>query len=385
MYKIHPKKKYQLFKQSETFCSVPWNLVYIYTNGEIKTCTPGNLIMGSIKEQPIEEVLQSHKYTTLREDLYQEKTCYNCKNCLQSENSGNKTETYHYLRDNYNSMFRHADIDYQSCNEFVLGAVDLHWSSTCDLKCVTCWAEQSSSIANEQGIPVRHTPKQLAENFIDFVNRNQHTLQEVYLSGGEPTLIKYNLTLLKKLNKRSDLLLRVNSNMMWDQDNAIIKEILKFPNVLFTCSADALGEKFEYIRRGASWKKFIANLYFLQKQPNVEIRINSVFFVLQSTQLIETIEYFKFNMGIKNFTINKCGMGHTYLRCRNLPEHVKQKVKQDIIEAIEKYNDDLNLVGQLKNCYYELEVLKTDDYADYLDNIDSIEGTNWREVFKDIV
>lgn len=341
--------------------------------------------MGSIKQQSIEEILQSQGYITLREDLAQDKKTFNCEGCLQLENAGNKTDTYHYLRSNYNTLFQSADVDYQSSSEFVLGAVDLHWSSTCDLKCVTCWAGQSSSIANEQGLPVRHTPKELAENFIDFVHKNQHTLKEVYLSGGEPTLIKYNLKLLKKLEKRSDLLLRVNSNMMWDQDNSIIQEILKFPNVLFTCSADALGKKFEYIRRGASWEKFIHNLKFLQTFSNIEIRINSVFFVLQSTQLIETIEYFKNTMGIENFTINKCGMGHTYLRCRNLPDHVKKKVKQDIGLAIEKYSHDLNLVGQLNNCYRELERPKTEDYSDYLNGIDRIEGSNWQKVFEDLL
>lgn len=387
MHKMNPKTKYQLFKQTKNFCSVPWNLVYVDMSGRIKTCTyaKGGGIMGDLKQQSIEEILNSQGFITLRQDISQDRVTDNCRSCLSLENCGDTQNEYNFLRSNYNSMFKSAEVDYHDPGDFVLSALDLHWSSLCDLKCVTCWAGQSSSIAKEQGVPVRHTPKEIAEQFIQYVAEHQSTLKEVYLSGGEPTMIKYNLQLLEKLDKRDDLLIRVNSNMMWNTDNKIVQEILKFPNVLFTCSADALNNKFEYIRRGASWDKFLHNLQFLQNRNNVELRINSVFFVLQSTGLLDTIEFFNNNFDIKNFTINQCGMEQTHLRCRNLPEHVKKKLKQDIALAIEKYHHDLNLVGQLNNCVTELEQTKTEDFHEYFDSIDKLAGTDWKQVFSDIL
>ena len=155
----------------------------------------------------------------------------------------------------------------------------------------------------------------------------------MYFSGGEPTLIKYNLNLLKQLEKRDDLLIRVNSNLMWDTDNSIVKEILKFPNVMFTCSADNLDQKFEYIRRGATWERFVSNLKYLSTFSNVKLRINSVFFVLSAFDLLDTIDYFYTHFEINDFTINQCGMGHTYFRCRNLSSNFKESIKTKLLSV----------------------------------------------------
>jgi organic radical activating enzyme len=219
---------------------------------------------------------------------------------------------------------------------------------------------------------------------IDWIVKNQHTLQEIYLSGGEPTMIKYNLRLLEKIQKRSDLQIRVNSNLMWDQDNAVLAEILKFPNVLFTCSADAVGQKFEYIRRDAQWSKFLENLNFLNAQKNVRIRINSVFFVLSASGLVDTIDFFKQNFDIDDFTINQCEMEQTHLRARNLPEPVKKQCATSIATAIDRFSHDLNLVGQLKNCLAELDHPSTESYVGYFNRTDSLAGSDWQSTFQEL-
>ena len=281
-------------------------------------------------------------------------------------------------------MLQDLDVNYSDPHEFVLGALDLHWSSLCDLKCVTCWAYQSSSIAQEQNVPINHLPSERANLLIDWIVKNQHTLQEIYLSGGEPTMIKYNLRLLEKIQKRSDLQIRVNSNLMWDQDNAVLAEILKFPNVLFTCSADAVGQKFEYIRRDAQWSKFLENLNFLNAQKNVRIRINSVFFVLSASGLVDTIDFFKQNFDIDDFTINQCEMEQTHLRARNLPEPVKKQCATSIATAIDRFSHDLNLVGQLKNCLAELDHPSTESYVGYFNRTDSLAGSDWQSTFQEL-
>jgi hypothetical protein len=91
-------------------------------------------------------------------------------------------------------------------------------------------------------------------------------------------------------------LVRVNSNLTWDTDNKIIQEILKFPNVLFTCSSDSTGSKFNYIRRGADWSVFERNIRFLQKFP-VKIRVNSVNSVLTALDLTDTIDFYNDKFG----------------------------------------------------------------------------------------
>src|SRR6056300_714775 len=305
---ISPKHKFQLFKQSSNFCSAPWNLLYVWTDGRVQTCTKGFENLGNIQTEPLDSILHNDKFDAIRQQMRQDQTVDNCGRCIKLENEGTGTKKYEHLRNLYNEMFRLQDVDYDS-NNFKLGALDLHWSSTCNLKCVTCWAQQSSSIAQEQNLPVQHTPSSVAYPSIDWIAEHQHSLKEVYLSGGEPSLIKYNLYLLEKLEKRTDLLVRVNSNLTWDTDNKIIQEILKFPNVLFTCSSDSTGSKFNYIRRGADWSVFERNIRFLQQFP-VKIRVNSVNSVLTAFDLTDTIDFYNDKFGITDYTINQCGMEH---------------------------------------------------------------------------
>lgn len=384
MFKINPKNKFYLLKQNNKFCAVPWSLLYVHPDGKVSTCVYGNDILGNLNRDSIEDILYNQKRANIKQNMLNEVASENCKLCLSLENNGNGQENYHYLRNNYNELLRDLDINYYNTNKFVLGALDLHWSSVCDLKCVTCWAKQSSSIAKEQGLPVLHLSNDRANAFIDWIVANQTTLKEIYLSGGEPTLIKYNLRLLEKIKKRFDLQIRVNSNLMWDQNNAIVNEILKFPNVLFTCSADSTGQKFEYIRRGGSWAKFLENLKFLQSHSHIRIRINSVFSVLTANDFVDTIDFFKNNLNITDFTVNQCGMGHTYLRARNLPAETKNKCQLTLEQAIEYYHSDLSLVGQLKNCLKELGYIGNESYVDFLENIDRLAGTDWKATFKEL-
>lgn len=382
---MNPKDKFILFKQNERFCAAPWSLIYIYPDGDVRTCSIGREIIGNLNHDSIEDILYNNKRNKIKQQILDNKISDNCTRCTKLENDGNGSDKYEFLRNNYNELARDADIDYYKKDEFMPVALDLHWSSLCDLKCVTCWAYQSSSIANEQGLPVNHLPSDRAHLFIDWIEKNQQSLKEIYLSGGEPTLIKYNRDLLEKIQKRDDLQIRVNSNLMWNQNNAVLEEILKFPNVLFTCSADSIGPQFDYIRRGAQWNKFIENLQFLSSHKNVRLRVNSVFFILSAVNLIDTINYFKNNFNIDDFTINQCGMGQTHLRSRNLSMQQKNQCRANINLALDQYRDDLNLVGQLKNCLHELDYKQDESYVDYLEHIDRLAGTDWRTTFKELL
>ena len=178
-------------------------------------------------------------------------------------------------------------------------------------------------------------------------------------------------------------MIRVNSNLQWDLDNLILQEVLKFPNVMFTCSADGIGQKFNYIRRGGDWKKFSKNYDFLRSQENVKLRVNTVFFVLTAQELPQILDYFH-DRNAFDHTINQCGMGQNHLRSRNLPTKVKEKVRANIENLLEKYKNNLNTSGCIKNCLFELDNTKTQEYDNYLDSIDRIQGSNWRLLYPEL-
>ena len=376
---MDPKKKFYLFKQSETFCAVPWNHIKVEMDGRIVTCVNGQHVLGYLKNNSIEEIVNDWPAQHVRDNTYKEYPNYNCRTCsLQESDTG-----YKFLRDLYNPMFKHADIDYSDKTAFQLNAIDLHWSSTCNLKCVTCWAKQSSAIAQEQGEPIQHTPDEQADTIIDLIVSRQHHMKEIYLSGGEPTLIKHNVRLLKQLDKSIDCTFRVNTNMMFEQNNPVITELLKFKNVLITISADATGNRFEYIRREANWHKFLNNLQFL-KDTHFNIRVNSVFFVASALYLTDTQKFFHDGYGITDFTINQVTMGHTNIQCRNLSQDLKDKCAEKIINHKSDFPCKQNLIGQLDNCLGELQNPKEEDYQPFFESFADRVDVDWRDIFTEL-
>jgi radical SAM protein with 4Fe4S-binding SPASM domain len=380
---ITHKQKFFLFKQSENFCSVPWNHFKVSMDGAVYTCNPGSDVIGDLKTQSIEEIISNPRVQECKQNLFGDKEDKNCVDCKKLE-IHDATQDYLFLKNLYNPMFVSADVDYSDSTAFTLSGIDLHWGSTCNLKCITCWDKQSSAIAQEVGSPILNTPTEVADKLIDFIVARQTTLKEIYLSGGEPTLIKHNLRLLTRLRKDLNFVIRVNTNMTFDQDNLIIQELKKFPNVLFTISADATLGRFEYIRRGADWNVFIRNLKDLQQYKNFSWRVNSVFFVASALGLADTQEFFMENYGITDFTINQVGMGHKSIRCRNLPDTVKKATTERLISHREKYKLNTNLHGQLTNCLYELSNDATEDYRPFFDEADSRSGNKWSDVLVEL-
>lgn len=376
------KKKFYLFKQSKNFCSVPWNHFKVSMNGDISTCVSGTETFGNLSENSIQEILKHQTLVTIREDLYKDNKISNCTKCMSYEKTTDSND-YKYLRDLYNPLFVKSTVDYSNNNSFILSGIDLHWSSICDLKCITCWANQSSSIALEQNLPILHTSTKEANSLIEYIVDNQHSLREIYLSGGEPTLNKHNLKLLQLLNKNNELLIRVNTNMMFVKNNQIIDELKKFPNVLFTISADGNKDRFNYIRRGANWDHFLSNLVELKKL-HFKWRVNTVFFVGTALHLIDNINFFEKTFDITDFTINQLQMGHTKIRARNLPQKVKNLCLQQYKQFLATTNNK-NLKGQLENCIIEINQTADEKYSEYLDHIDVLANTNWKLVFPELI
>lgn len=349
--------KLDLFFKHKHFCSAPWNYLTVKPNGDLSTCVHGSLIGNAHNIDNLEYFLKTDSaIQNIRATLLDDEVPNNCKHCQNKE-----VGDWKYIRGLYNDMFMSSNTKYNSLNEFNIHAIDLHWGSTCQLKCVSCGPSQSSSLAIEQGVPIVNMSNDVADNIIHLLTKNQHVLKEIYLSGGEPTLIHHNVRLLSSLDPSKmskDFLIRINTNMMFDLDNKVISKLKKFPNVLFTISADAMGDRFEYIRRGASWEKFISNLNELKKHDNFTWRLNTVFSSLSADQIADLHDYFIEKFNITDITINQIEIGHLgqgkSLQARNLPTEVKAKCIDRLNEHKERYSGNANLVGEIELCLQEL-------------------------------
>lgn len=378
---LDPKKKFFLFKQGKHFCSVPWNHVEIFSNGVVKTCSKGEPF-GNLRIQNLDDILKNEWVLHLKETLYNDQAHTNCTDCYNLSTGTDHTD----LRHHYNSLFKSADVDYSDKNFFNLQGIDLHWSNTCNLKCIYCNPFQSSMIAQEQGVVVDKNPEDQINKIIDLIIANQYNIKEIYFSGGEPMLIKQNYKLLSRL-ENLDITLRINSNITQAHDgNKFFDRIKQFRNVLWTVSVESMHKKFEYIRYGSNWNNFLKNLDNI-KELGHNIRINSVWFIGSAISMCDTLTFFINNYGIKDITVNQL-YKHPYLQVRNAPQHIKDLAKQQLSDLL--YS---NLIDSGSNSYYNInrcnrelehDIVDANGYKTYLDHLDSIRGTNWKKIFKEL-
>lgn len=378
---MDPKRKFWLFKQSKHFCAVPWNQFQVFSDGSVKTCTRGKSI-GNLMETSIDEILSSPEILKIKSDLLEDKLNPNCVICHKLSVG----DDHYDLRNHYNSLLNAVDIDYDNLDAFELHSIDLHWDNTCNLKCVYCNPKQSSLIAAEQKISVSKIDPAHIDQIIQMIVKNQFDMKEIYMSGGEPLLIKHNQRLLSSLDNKN-IPLRINSNITLAIDsNPVFAEVKKFKNVLWTISADTQGNKFNYIRHGSDWKKVLENLETI-KSLGHQIRLNCVFFIANIIDMFDTIEYFIIKHGITDITVNKL-YDHPAMRARNATPELKEQSLQRLQQLLNSglIEKNSNSYFNIARCQDELSrpVESVTGYQQYFDNLDQIRGTNWRNIFPEL-
>ena len=379
---MNPKKKYQLFGKNKSFCVVPWTNFQIHTNGDVITCSVGKEKLGNINQTDIHEILKkSPILKRIKKNMLNGIPDSNCVFCQYRHIQEN---SFSYLKDHYNSKVIKEDIQYDDIENFDLRFIDLHWSNICNLRCVMCRPEQSSLIAKDENITITPVSKENINKIIDMVCQKQSSIREIYLSGGEPMYIPYNLELLKSITNKN-VPIRVNTNMQWNSNNKIFQELKKFKNVQLTMSVDALYEKFDYIRNGANWKTFSNNLDFIKKECKFDIRINTIFSIINAIDLCSVITYFFFEKNIRDITINLCTRPKE-IDARNYPKNKKDFILQDINKLIEQIpQNHKNLISNLKNCVSHMQQPNEHTYKKCLDYITRTHKQKWQLYFKDLI
>jgi sulfatase maturation enzyme AslB (radical SAM superfamily) len=127
------------------------------------------------------------------------------------------------------------------------------------------------------------------------VYSNLQNIKLLYITGGEPTLIKKNFELLEKLidaGYSKNIKLIINSNMTNDKTN-FFDLISQFKEVIFFASIDGYGLIQEYIRYPSDWNQVSKNLTKLvnRQAENIMIRVAPV---LQITNLNNIVDLFEF-------------------------------------------------------------------------------------------
>jgi len=273
---------------------------------------------------------------------------FNCSGChLQEKHRSNLSSIssrLYYLKE----LGTKIDLNfYDNVENFSLKHIDLRWTNSCNQACVYCGPEYSSKWAKEMGVKVK-SDVEAKQEVKNFVFENIGGLENVYLAGGEPMLMKENYELLKLLKEKNpDCNIRVNTNLS-TTETGIFELLCSFKNIHWTVSVETIEEEYEYVRHHGSWKDFVTNLEIIRKLDH-KISFNMLHFILNYDSIFDCVDYLKG----KEFHDNSFIIGPLYTPERynllNLPKHMIDSVKEKLKNRLQG-----NPQGYLKNSYENL-------------------------------
>ena len=231
---------------SNFYCAAPWRGLHINPRGDVKTCCAGDPnMLGNLNDDTIQEILFGPVMQEIRQSIRQGQPHAYCYNCVQAERYGRSERDWH------NSVSPEFDAATAGDLEHVPVLIDVRWNITCNLSCNYCGDKCSSKWAALRHIPFRSGARPYYEQVCDYLDQHHDHIREVALVGGEPLLLPENERLLDVIP--DDCIVTLITNASVDLDaNRIFHKLQKRTRVGWSLSFDNVGERFEYVRHGAT-------------------------------------------------------------------------------------------------------------------------------------
>ena len=374
----------QLIK-NKSFCPLPWTGFIVQQNGEIRNCVLSTEVIGNINDTPIEEILKGEKNQKIKQQMLANQKPNSCVGCYKLEEGKNNfdiiSQRIYYLKE-----LRRVDPSlYDQIANFDLHTVDIRWTNQCNQACVYCGPHNSTLWEKEVG-PRKMMSLYAKDAVRTFIFNNVSQLKNVYLAGGEPTLMNENIQFLKLLlDKNPEVQLRVNTNLS-NTNTKVARLIKQFKNVHWLASVESTGDHYNYIRYGGTWEQFCTNLAEVRQIETHKVTFNMLWCILNHKELFRCIDYLK-ELGFHNnsFVLGPV-FGPEYLNILNLPDHKISEVKNILQTRIDAKPGFLledgyrNLLKYLDEPFEK----KLDQSFSKLAVIDKRRNINSKEIFTEL-
>ena len=340
---------------SNTFCVLPWMHVATNAAGTLRVCcnsTPGKNGLehpegGKYKlhKHDLREAWNCDTMKTIRQQFINGERPEMCERCFREEDAGVRS-----ARHGWNEAWYDANADYSSITpEPKAQYIDLRLGNLCNLKCRMCnpyasnqWVDEWNQLQTEDSLPEEELKRldtdtmmwpnkqKVWENFMNVAD----TIDEIYLTGGEPTVIKEQQRLLDYLIDEGiagNIRLKYNTNLV-KMPEWLFDRWLHFKRIQLNCSIDAVGELDHYIRHPSRWQTVLENFERIQTLDNANIEIHCTVQMYNILRMSEFIEWAN-------------PYGHKiYFNILNHPEHLNIRVlpnalKQQAHEQLKPYVD----------------------------------------------
>ena len=447
--------KIESISGTPTFCVLPWIHVATRPNGDARLCcgsnasqaTKGILDAGLVVKENGEpanfgkesllSAFNNQYMRDVRTTMINGKIPKSCSKCFEEESNGivskRTWETMYWDQEGIDLKELIDSTTDDGKVPDVIQYLDLRLGHTCNLKCVMCTPHDSSRWVQDHKKIIKITKSPLilkeihweAEQFNNTWYERPELWEEIfdqipnikqlYFAGGEPLMIKEHTKFLEEIVKRgyaNNIVIRYNSNGTL-VDDYIIDLWSTFKEVRFAFSIDGLEDRNYYIRYPAEWNTIVESLHKLDNTPdNIKIGIACAVQIFNIQHIIDFAKW-KVQQNFKKinkFKIDKYISGGgllnmhmlyipTYLSARILPNEIKIKVRQDLLEFKQwlwnNYTQDEDFWNNNPNGWQRWESILNfveaedhshllPDFIEYAENIDKIRNTNYKEVFPEL-
>jgi organic radical activating enzyme len=303
----------------QVYCTAPWNGLTIREDGHVRTCCSGATSLGDLNKISINEIESATALANIRQKMLGGlPDLDNCKSCINQEKQSGLAP----LRQYYNRY-------YSTIDEFKLKFVDIRWNNTCNLACMYCEPQLSSTWSNKLNVLLQKPVKLYQDELLEWILEKIDHTQEIMLVGGEPMLMKQNYSLLSRLPE--DCQISIITNLSYDLEGLpCLKDLLRRPKdkIIWNVSFENLKSKFEYVRQGASWTQIEKNLQFITKHWPNTVAVNVVYSLFSAFDLPEFIQYTT-SMNIKKFTLFSITKNYT-IDVFNMPDSIRELALKEL-------------------------------------------------------
>lgn len=264
-----------------------------------------------------------------------------CANCIKTEQSGLTSR-----RQGSNAWFRDTGLDN---TQIELVKLDYWTGDTCNLACVICGPNNSSSWKQELGLPAE-VRKSVSNKFWQTLDLTK--IKFIHFNGGEPLLSKEHVEFLQSVPDKKVVHLNYNTNGSVLPGQQLLDLWAEFKLVQLDFSIDDIEQRFEYQRYPAKWSQITNNLaWFIDNAPhNCMFATNTSVGILNHSNLNALTRWLQTHFHTSRFT--------------------------DPIEHRQQFTFGTFALTDVDN--------RKESIINALNQIDQRRGTNWRKTFPEL-
>jgi len=369
-------------KSHPTFCPHLWQHFSTDPNGLVKFCCEAAHMNDNeldLSTYTIKEIFNSNAYNTIRRNNLRRIKNRECASCWNKEAKGLKSK-------------RQLDIDaiddpavannmerWSNGEDIVPIYYNLQVSKTCNQACIMCEPFYSSLIEsiynrtdpavaekfnfdrwNRNNVPFKNIAK--VPKFWEGLSEVDSQLTQLYVTGGEPFIIKELWTYIESLVTRGyakNINFWCNTNFS-KITSAQLDLLLEFRSVELNLSIDAYGDTLEYLRHASNWKTINQNIDLAMPyiKENFKITIVPVMHALSIIELDQLIIWWNDKMKGKACKINPIILTSPFsMTLDSLPSKYLVGLKEKINAVLDESSAEhfLNVFQSIDNHCFNLE------------------------------